>query len=536
MIVPSAVVTYNFAKPGRDSEKSTRMVLVDLETGRKIGISEGEGIWTALAIHDDGERIVVANLSESDELAGQLGTVRISGNQMTPLDLWKPYARREGPAKEKVVRFAAFGNGGRLITVSQSGDGVIWDFESRKPLARFTYHGACQPTLSSDRKMLGICGGDIVGMVPLDSRSEAVVKEVPGMNYWLTTAFSPSGKRFAAATMAKLMIWDVANGEVLFEGPVTDVNLREPLIFPHDDFILLGKQLLFEYGSGIKVWQYSDINAATSLMGQTLVASLKSNGGSLFPAKMPHAEALATLDKARNDPGLFVLRAGVDVAIDVSKVPGQYRSEVQSALEKQVADMKCQVNPSAPLRLVAEISGPKSREVRYMFAGTFTIQEYTSSLGFDYQGQTLWRRSSTNTPGMIGSTRDKSMKQQIDEAGRKPNLGFFAGISMPQYLQKPTEDSGRPGAAGARARRVAGEPITLRCVQRGEASGGSRSRGSRSRQVSAVAKLGLRERGVDRPRRLIRRGDSAPVHVVDHVRQRAIVDQKDETPITLECE
>ena len=282
------------------------------------------------------------------------------------------------------------------------------------------------------------------------------------MNYWLTTAFSPSGKRFAAATMSKLMIWNVENGEVLFEGPVTDVNLREPLIFPHDDFIVLGKQLLFEYASGIRVWKYSGINAATSLMGQPLVASLDRNGGSLFTAKMPHAEALATLDKARNDPGLFVLREGVDVAIDVSKVPGQYRQQVQSSLEKQVAKMKCQVNSGAPLRLVAEISGPKSKQVRYMFAGTFTVQEYASSLRFDYQGQTLWRRGATNTPGMIGSTREKSMQQQIDEAGRKPNLGYFGDsqhATIPAEAVAEFRRLGRGRWSGAGS--IAGEPLEV---------------------------------------------------------------------------
>lgn len=442
-----AVVTYNYSKPGGKSQV-TRMVLIDLDSGKSLGIHQGDGLWTARAIHDDGQRVVVSNLTEKDGEAGQLGTLRFSGGKATPIDLWKPYATREGKDKEKVVRFAQFGNGGRLITLSQSGDGVIWNFETRQPLARFNYHGACQPTMSRDRKMLGICGGDIVGMVPLESKAPAVVKAAPGMNYWIKTSFSPSGKRFAATTHSKLMVWNVENGEVLYDGPVTDANLREPILMPHDDFVLLGKSLLFEYGSGIKVWQYKGINAAAMLMDRPLVASLGKSGGKLLHATIPTSEALSALENARNDPGLFVWRAGVDVAIDVSKVPGQYRSEVQSGLQQQLAKMNCRSNPSAPVRLVAEITGPKSKQVRYMFAGSFTISEYTSSLRIDYDGKTLWRRASTNTPGAIGSTRDKSMQQQIDEAGRRPNLSLFANTNLPQFLQKPTSGQNQPGGAG----------------------------------------------------------------------------------------
>jgi hypothetical protein len=84
-----------------------------------------------------------------------------------------------------------------------------------------------------------------------------------------------------------------------------------------------------------------------------------------------------------------------------------------------------------------------------MFAGTFTIQEYTSSIRIDYNGKTLWSRTATNTPGMLGSTREKSMQQQINEAGRKPNLTLFSKTTLPQYLQKATQDASRPGGGNA---------------------------------------------------------------------------------------
>lgn len=329
-----AVVTHQLGRRGQ--EQSTRMELIDLESGKIVANASGPGHWKALAIHDDGQRIVVQDTSDMDKTGGQLGTVQLTGRKVVAIDFWKPYEAMTEPVKEQVVRFARFINDGRLLTLSQNGRVVIWDFDSRKPVRRFNYHGACQPSLSNDRKHLAICGGDIFGLVNLeDPTALPSVQKAPQMNYWLSSAFSPSCKRFAAATMQKLMVWDVESGEVLFEGKLPGIQTNGLLHFPDEDFVVVNNDKLVEFASGIKLWRYHGA-ALTSVQGQTVFVHSGRDGAKMMPAKIPHSAAQELLKQAKQQSDLFVLKKGSEVSLDLADVPQRYRSDVEHSLKQNL--------------------------------------------------------------------------------------------------------------------------------------------------------------------------------------------------------
>ncbi|MEL7498615.1 MAG: SHD1 domain-containing protein [Planctomycetota bacterium] len=439
-VAGKAVITHHFSRHGKPA--TTRMEFIDLQTGQSIANASGEGLWTALAIHDDGERIVVQNVADEESTKGQLGTVRLRGKKIVPLDLWKPYETMSDAGKEKIVRFCRFINDGKLLTLSQNGRVVIWDFESRKPVRRFQYHGACQPALTNDRKHLAICGGDIFGIVNLENpEANPSVKKAPLMNYWLSSGFSPSCKRFAAATMQKLMVWDVESGEVLFEGKVPGIGTNGNLYFPHEDFVMINNDKLVEYSSGIKLWRYHGA-APVNISGEMAFVHLGRDGGKMLPMELPHPKAMELLDAAKSQSDLFVLKKGSKIGIDLNGVPSQYRGDVEQSLKENIERKGFVFGNDADVVLKAAISGPTNEAVSYHFAGSFVVRQFNSTLSIDYNGKSLWSSRANNVPGAVSGRGKDVIKKQLDKAGRQPNIKFFASAQLPDYLQKPSEGSG----------------------------------------------------------------------------------------------
>lgn len=433
-----AVITHHFGRPGQPA--TTRMELVDLESGRSLANASGEGKWDALAIDDNGQDIVVQNVSDEKESQGQLGTVRLQGKKIVPIDLWKPYEQMTEDPKEKIVRFARFINNDRLLTLSQNGQVVIWEFASRKPVRRFQYHGACQPSLSNDRKFLAICGGDVFGIVNLEDENQTPsVKKAPGMNYWLNSSFSPSCKRFAAATMQKLMVWDVATGNVLFEGNIPGLQTAGKLLFPDEDFVIVNNDKLIEFSSGIKLWRYHGA-AANMVHGETVFVHVGKDGGKIIPTKIPHEAARRMLAEAKAQSDLFILKKGAPVSLDLRGVPRQFETEIRKALTANVEKMGFKMSESAPVVLKATIEGPTQEAISYHFAGNFVVNQYNSAVSIEYDGKSIWSQRATNIPGAVSGRDQADIKRQLDEAGRKPNLGFFGAVRLPDFLQKPSSD------------------------------------------------------------------------------------------------
>ncbi len=431
-----AVISLHTKPPGKPG--TTRMQLIDLESGRSLANASGEGIWSALAIHDDGERIVVQE-QKDDQTQGQLSTVRLDRKNIIPIDSWRPYETMDQPAKEQAVRFVRFINNNRLLTLSQNGKVVIWDFETRQPVRRFSYHGACQPSLSNDRKYLAICGGDIFGIVNLEEPDETPsVKKAPQMNYWLSSSFSPSCKRFAAATMSKLMVWDVASGDVLFEGKIPGVPTNGSLYFPDEDFVMLNGDKLVEFSSGIKLWRYQG-GAPIRAADQMLYVHI-GDPSRMMPLEIPHAAAREMLAEAKSQSDLFILKKGAPVAIDLNDVPGQFRQDVEQKIKANIESKGFVYASSAPVSIKATITGPTTEAVSYHFAGSFVVRQFKSQLNIEYDGKSIWASSATNVPGAVSGRDQADIKQQLDKAGQSPNLNFFGAVQLPDFLQKPSGD------------------------------------------------------------------------------------------------
>lgn len=432
-VAKRAVIAYHIAPPGKPIK--SRLVLADIELGKTLGSAVGDGKWNVLAIHDDGQRIVVRN--EGEDSPGQLGTVKLVKNTIKPIDVWTPYQSLEGKPESRVVRFAAFLNGGRLVTVNRNGAVVIWDFDSRNPLRRFDYRSEAQPALTTDRKYLGFAGGDRLGFVNLDNEEELPsVRSAPGMNFWIDTCFSPSCRRFAAANLSKLMVWDVDSGDVLLDGDVPGIQTTGQLSFPDEQFVMINGNKLIEISTRIKLWEYQGFSRWYD--SKMLMIAHEDKSGKLMEVRLPHPKALEVLKQAKSQSDLFVLRKGAPVSIDLSGVPQQFQTNVEQSLKRKFETSGLRFQQGAPLVFKATIGGPSREAISYRFLGDFSINKYSCNLSIVYGNQVLWTGpNGSNVPGSLSAETYEEARKQLDEAGRGPWLGYFNTTVLPEFLQKP---------------------------------------------------------------------------------------------------
>lgn len=441
-----AVISYVLGRPGRTPDGVTsRIVVIDLESGRQLANASTKGNFTVLAVHDDGKRIVAERATSSGrsprDTEHSLVTLTAEGSDVVLVDEWTPYKKEQGSSH---VRFAAFAGENRFVTCNEPGVVAVWDFEKRTPEFFFQIPRTSIPSLSPDRRYVGFCGGNKVGFVNLETRQPVAMKPAEAMTFWVKGRFSPSGRRFAASSQQKLMVWDTTTGEVLFEGEVPGVSLAFGLEFPAEDFVLLSNEYLVEWTSGIKVWQYTGGGPRVGI-GSTLFVA----GDALVPVDMPHPAAVSMLAEAKKQSDLFIVKKGTAVRVDVSAIPKEYRDEVQASLVKRIEESGQAVDDDANVTVRATVTGPKKDSVSYFRAGSFEIDKYSSTIAYVYAGQTVWSSTRNNVPGVLYTPRDKSYQQQIDEAGAKPNLKFFGTANLPEYLQKPTaKEKAAPAGRG----------------------------------------------------------------------------------------
>lgn len=434
-----AALTYQLKGRGRDDGMTSRLVVVDLASGKVLANATLDGEYTAKAVHPDGKLIV----AERKQTIGRdakhtLVTLTAAGKNAKQVDEWIPYSKaNEG---SRPVRFAEFTKDGKLITCNEPGTVAVWNFATRKLETYFNIPRTSIPALSPDDKYVGFAGGGKVGLIDLTKRAVVAGKGADKLDFWVKAQFSPSGKRLAASSQQKLMIWDVETGNVLFQGDFPGLALAFGLHFPAENFVLISNEYLVEWESGIKVWQYQ--GGGHPVCQQSTVFYVND---ALVPVTMPHPEATRLLDQAKKQSDLFVVKKGTALALDVSGVPAQYQEEVKKSLTQQIEKVGCKVAPQAPVTVKAKVTGPESDTISYLSAGSFPFNRYASTISYEFAGKPIWSGTQTNVPGFLGNPREKSYQQQIDEAGAKPNLYYFGHANLPEYLQKPSENSAAGG-------------------------------------------------------------------------------------------
>jgi hypothetical protein len=99
-----AVVGYSLAKHG--AEATSRIVFCDIERGRTLDFGTGPGPMAALALHDDGEQVLMRRDEFGFGNLDRLEVWSLEGRVVVTSRVWTPYEDFRGGARD--VMWAEF--------------------------------------------------------------------------------------------------------------------------------------------------------------------------------------------------------------------------------------------------------------------------------------------------------------------------------------------------------------------------------------------------------------------------------------------
>lgn len=433
-----AVVGYLLADPR--PQGVTRLVICDLETGRASSPASLPGQMLPLALHDDGKHVLMRREEFGFGNHDRLELWALQGSRVQRLAAWVPYDDQRGGDRD--IQWGAFLNAEMFVT-SGGGEIVIWKFPEIQPLYRLACPGGGRPALSPDRKLLAFCDGKSLGLLDVEKHEILCQQATPASLHAPMLAFSPSGRRLACISQQLLLVWDVTNGGLIQNFPISGVHIFTGLDFPHDNYVLGGNKYLIDIQNQLKLWTYDGHEQVATMGGWTFFAVADGQkSAALLPVRIPHPGATELLQKALTDPNLFVLKAGTKVKLDVSAIPDPaQREKVIQGLSRRLQAIECTADPQGTITLVAALEGPKQREISFIASGDYKMQEYLSKVSFVYDGKPIWESASTNVPFIVHLKRGENIESHLRSL-EKPDYAFFERVELPKFLQKPSSGSG----------------------------------------------------------------------------------------------
>jgi hypothetical protein len=445
---PRRPTTRRAREGGAGSEGQTRIVLCDLQTGKRLGAGAVSGKLVPLALSDSGEQLLMRREDAGFGKPDLLETWALTTSGISRELQWSPHDERM-PGGHK-IQWAAYIDEGRFVTASSAGFLVVWNADTAKPLRYMKINGQGRPALSPDRKYVAFGTDKQIGVLDL-AALEVVAMLEPKQNLaFPVLSFTPAGTRLVCGAFDRILVWDVATGALYREIPLAGFNAQigESIPCPSEDHFLLGNSLLVDMDSQARLWTYRGQEAAGMLGGVCwFVVSSHDSAGALVPAVLPHAAAQEQIQKAMQSPDFFIVKPGCTVKVNVSALadPAE-REKAQAALTKKLEANGCQVAPNAGIELVASVETGQRRELSYHGMGgpfgpgstTYKFQEYASRLKFLLQGQTLWEIVGGNNPGFMISLKQGETIEQFLRAREHPNYDFFTSAGLPKMVQKPS--------------------------------------------------------------------------------------------------
>ena len=421
---------------------TSRIAICDLSTGKCGTPSVATGKLVPIALHDDGRQVVMRREEFGFGNQDRLEIWTPKGNKVTKVLSWIPYDAEQGGARD--VSWAEFVDADHLATSSRGGKLVIWKFPDIEPICQFDTADGSIPALSPDRSLIAYCNGSDVGLVDVKKKEVIAQQGAPSKLVWPHMAFSPSGSRLGCVAHDKILVWDVATGNLERNIPCTGIHVNGQIVFPDDNYVLAGNSFLIDLENQLKLWTYQGAEHVVVSDGITYFALTdgEKKPGIVIPAQIPHAAAKDMLKKALTDPNLFVLKTGTAVRIDVNGIPDPtQRENVAKGLAKQLDAIGCKAGTTGTIDIVASVEGPKQVKISFFRIGDYNFQETVCRVKFVYQNQTVWESAGSNKPHFVQLKQGENMEGHL-RGLEKPNYAYFDHVQLPKFLQKPAAGQG----------------------------------------------------------------------------------------------
>ncbi|ODA33700.1 hypothetical protein A6X21_18405 [Planctopirus hydrillae] len=465
---PEAVVLYHIAPPGQSP--ITRVVVLNLETGKITAQGQVPNLYTGVAYGSDGLILVRQVEHHGKGNKGLMEGWIVKGKDLAREWSWEPAKGQSGRDEELV--WGEILPDGRVLTANEGGKITCWKTEGdeMKALWRLQAQGSSRPDVTRDGKYMAIVADKQCAVMDLEAGEVVATVPTKGRHLpWPRMAISAEHSRMACFGFDKIIVWDLQTGEEIREIATGPISGGAAPLWLDDDFLLLGGHLLVDVKNQLRLWDYTGAEMTTFYDRTGLfVVGGPSQSSSLIPIALPHPAAKNYLARALQDPNLFILKEGTQVAIDVSGIQdAAQQAAIKDKLTAKLTQRGFVVGASGSIILKASTETGKSEKMSYRSFGEapwnakeYNVQSYISRLKFVWNGKDVWEGSGNNIPGFLSLSKDETIEQALKKH-EKPNYHFFEHCEIPKLLTKPAENA----AAGSSTSALGKSTVTISGLQ-----------------------------------------------------------------------
>ncbi len=426
------------ASPKRADSNTTRLLRVNIESGKVEGTIIVPGAYALLDASPSGQQILMRKEGDHGRAGSDLEIWKPAGKVVDRQRAFTPFAAEQ---HQKGVRAAYLGANNTIVVAGEANKAGIFSADTGDAIATTLQgYSIC---LSPDRRYAAVLTDSLL-IVDLAS-GEAVASLPTDRKFGTVMAFSPDGKRLAAAFGNSITAWDMTTGEVYREEIMAGMAATSSLPFEWTSptHLLVGMTLV-DLENHLPLWTYTGANQVAAYGSTTLIAAQHvGQAGVLMATSLPHPAAQAALRQALASPNLFAVKPGTAVSVDVSGLPdAAEQQKARAGLEAQLAASGLKAAPGSPVVLKASLTSETKEESYRVFGAGFetrsvSVTRYTSKVELLVGGQVAWQSAAGGGPAFHVTAKANESLEDAVRNSSKPNYAFFSGVSIPQYVMQP---------------------------------------------------------------------------------------------------
>ncbi|OWK45274.1 hypothetical protein [Fimbriiglobus ruber] len=389
---------------------TNHLIWCDLGTGQTTGQWSLDGDCVPLDIHPNGRQVLLRReRSRSGDIMGaRIELWTLAADQAPKIQRW--FVDPDHAPAQTTLTWGGFVGGNRVATLTAAGRFEVWAADT---LARVGWFDAvpCVPAVSPDGTAVAVQVPTGVALYSATTGTVVGTRGVPEIPTYSIFAFRPNAGAIACVGEGRVVTLNLESGATATTR-MTDLHPytshRQPEIGWADSRHVFAHDTLYEIGVALPVWKYSRAVWAKPVGRQVwaLVPPRNERDLVLTAFDLPHPAAKQVDSNAESRPGVFVLKPGDAIKIDVTGVESPRRDETYAALEKLVRTTGYRPAKTAAASLVAtvDLDGPTRKYTTIDLldrglSGDLTYKERHARLKLVKGDAILWENAATTPPG-----------------------------------------------------------------------------------------------------------------------------------------
>ena len=343
-----------------DDPAFSRFITVFGKDGTVSEVSELNSPWRLKAMSPDGTKVAMVRV-EGFGKGNDVGIFKVTRNGLVP-----EFQFLAGGGSFDEIHFVGFGTGNRLVTISQKNNVGVWDLANEKgPKALYVGNsgGALHAEMSPARELMALPAGNGVAIIDLGAAKLSGL--IQRSNKPSQLSFSPNGKMLAVFEPFSVSIYNMENGELIRDVPVSESN-GEALLKWLGSYLMVG-DVVYDVQRVIPIWTYDSGQAVKSAVGSYLYTAFPSDKGTTVSlSKLPHESAIAAA--ASVDPkNIYAIRPGDEVSVEYNlrTTPSDKQAEIKKNVEEKIRKLGWKLVPTSTLRVVVEMEESKPQTAEF---------------------------------------------------------------------------------------------------------------------------------------------------------------------------